>query len=51
MEKVERRRLGRRTQRLRWRVARERTRVGVILIRARARARARDEDLGDDYDR
>jgi len=32
MEKVERRRLGRRTQRLRWRVARERTRVGVILI-------------------
>jgi hypothetical protein len=49
MEKVERRRLGRRTQRLRWRVARERTRVGVILIRARARAR--DEGLGDDYDR
>jgi hypothetical protein len=47
MEKVERRRLGRRTQRLRWRVARERTRVGVILIRARAR----DEGLGDDYDR
>jgi hypothetical protein len=39
MEKVERRRLGRRTQRLRWRVARERTRVGVILIRESERER------------
>lgn len=33
IEMVERRRLGRRTQRLRWRAVRERARVGVILMK------------------